>query len=84
MNVQNENKAIKSSFGFLMDKLIRNSKKKWFGIDTLFSNPKPINLLKYLISVTLSKIIVQYGSSVVLLLRQTQLCNWMRKMVGKS
>ena len=53
--LQNENKAIKSSFGLFDGQTNTEYVKKLFGIDKLFSNPKPINLLKYLISVTLSK-----------------------------
>lgn len=53
--LQNENKAIKSSFGLFDGQTNTEYVKKLFGIDKLFSNPKPINLLKYLISVTLPK-----------------------------
>lgn len=53
--LQNEHKAIKSSFGLFDGQTNTEYVKKLFGIDKLFSNPKPINLLKYLISVTLPK-----------------------------
>ena len=53
--LQNEHKAIKSSFGLFDGQTNTEYVKKLFGIDKLFSNPKPINLLKYLISVTLLK-----------------------------
>jgi len=53
--LQNEHKAIKSSFGLFDGQTNTEYVKKLFCIDKLFSNPKPINLLKYLISVTLPK-----------------------------
>jgi len=53
--LQNEHKAIKSSFGLFDGQTNTEYVKKLFGIDKLFSNSKPINLLKYLISVTLPK-----------------------------
>ncbi len=55
MSCKNEHKAIKSSFGLFDGQTNTEYVKKLFGIDKLFSNPKPINLLKYLISVTLPK-----------------------------
>lgn len=53
--MRNENKAIKSDFGLFDAQANTVYLKNLFGVEKLFSNPKPLNLMKYLISVSTKK-----------------------------
>ena len=53
--MRNENKAIISNFGLFDAQINTVYLKKLLGFEKVFSNPKPLQLMKYLISVSLKK-----------------------------
>lgn len=53
--MKNENKAIISNFGLFDAQINTVYLKKLLGFEKVFSNPKPLQLMKYLISVSLKK-----------------------------
>ena len=53
--LKNENKAIKSNFGLFDSQSNTEYLTKLFEYEKIFTNPKPVTLLKYLLSVSLDK-----------------------------
>lgn len=53
--MRNDNKAIVSNFGLFDAQVNTVYLKKLLGFEKVFSNPKPLQLMKYLISVSLKK-----------------------------